>query len=120
MSFPLGGGSIKGISKPGEIVGSRIFVEHGRFNADIGLGRSVALPASEIDRRWSMTTAQWSRMNAVLSGVGRDQCMARHCSNQIQVAYVLDAAATRSVLVSKAALVSELEITEHLCGDCDL
>jgi hypothetical protein len=43
--FPLGGGSIKGISQSGEIVWSRIFVEHGRLNADLALGRSVALPA---------------------------------------------------------------------------
>jgi hypothetical protein len=95
-------------------------VEHGRLNADLGLGRSVALPASEIDRRWSMTTPQWSMMNAVLYGVGRDQFMARHRSNQIQVAYVLDAETARSALVSKAAMMSELEITVHLCGDCDL
>jgi len=27
MYFPLGGGTLKGISKPGEIVWSRVFVE---------------------------------------------------------------------------------------------
>jgi hypothetical protein len=61
-----------------------------------------------------------SMMNAVLYGVGRDQCMARHRSNQIQFAYVLDAETAGSALVSKAAMMSELEITGHICGDCDL
>jgi hypothetical protein len=59
-------------------------------------------------------------MKAVLYGVGRGQFMARHGSNQIQVAYVLDAETAPSALVSKAAMMSELEITVHLCGDCDL
>src|SRR5271157_2938333 len=43
MYFRLGGGSIKGVSKPGEIVWSRIFVD-GRLKADLGRGRAIALP----------------------------------------------------------------------------
>jgi hypothetical protein len=38
MYFPLGGGTLKGISKPGEIVWSRIFVQDGRLKADLGRG----------------------------------------------------------------------------------
>ena len=67
MYFPLGGGTIKGVSKPGEIVWSRVFVENSKLNVDLDLGRSVALPASESERRWAITTPQWPIMNAVLS-----------------------------------------------------
>ncbi|MGA2049245.1 MAG: fucose isomerase, partial [Terracidiphilus sp.] len=41
MYFPLGGGSLKGIGKPGEIVWSRVFVEGGALHADIGRGTVV-------------------------------------------------------------------------------
>jgi L-fucose isomerase-like protein len=116
MYFPLGGGTIKGVSKPGEIVWSRIFVENGRLNADIGRGRSVALPAAEIARRWAMTTPQWPMMNTVLYGVTRNQLMARHRSNHIQVAYALNTESARAALASKAAMMSELGIAVNLCG----
>src|SRR6202023_2449076 len=36
MYFLLGGGTVKGISKPGEIVWSRVFVENGQLKADLG------------------------------------------------------------------------------------
>ena len=40
MYFPLGGGTIKGISKPGWVVWSRIFVADGKLNADMGVAES--------------------------------------------------------------------------------
>ena len=36
MYFRLGGGTIKGISKPGEIVWSRVFIEDGKLKIDLG------------------------------------------------------------------------------------
>ena len=36
MYFRLGGGTVKGVSKPGEIVWSRVFVDNGVLKADIG------------------------------------------------------------------------------------
>jgi len=120
MYFPLGGGTIKGVSKPGEIVWSRVFVEGGRLNADLGHCKSVALPASESERRWAMTTPQWPIMNAVLSGISRDQFMARHRSNHIQVAYAPDPDTARSALSAKAAMMAELGIAVNLCGKCNL
>jgi L-fucose isomerase-like protein len=116
MYFPLGGGTIKGVSKPGEIVWSRIFVEQGRLNADIGLGRAVALPEAETERRWAMTTPQWPIMHAVLDGVDRDQLMARHRSNHIQIVYAPDSRGARLALAAKAAMMAELGITVFVCG----
>jgi len=59
-------------------------------------------------------------MNALLYGVSRDQLMARHRSNHIQVVYAPDAETARSALSAKAAMMAELGITVNLCGDCDL
>jgi hypothetical protein len=117
MYFPLGGGTIKGVSKPGEIVWSRIFVENGKLNADIGRARAVALPDSETQRRWSITTPQWPIMHAVLSGINQNQFMARHKSNHIQVAYAPDAKGAHLALSAKAAMMAELGIAVNLCGD---
>ena len=117
MYFPLGGGTIKGVSKPGEIVWSRIFVAHGKLNVDMGRAKSVALPASETERRWAVTTPQWPMMHAVLCGITRDQFMARHKSNHIQVAYAPDPEHARSALAVKAAMMAELGIEVNLCGE---
>ena len=47
MFFPSGGGTIKGISKPGEIVWSRVFVEDDRLKMDLGRAKVVKLPLEE-------------------------------------------------------------------------
>ena len=90
MYFRLGGGTLKGISKPGEIVWSRIFVDDGELKADLGRAEVVELPREETERRWQITTPQWPIMHAVTRGVSRDQMMARHKANHIQVAYAPD------------------------------
>lgn len=36
MYFPSGGGTLKGVSKPGEIVWSRVYIERGRLCMDLG------------------------------------------------------------------------------------
>ena len=91
MYFPRGGATIKGISRPGEIVWSRIYVKDDALHMDIGRGGAVRLPAEETERRWQATTPQWPMMHAVLYGVSRDQFMAKHQANHIQVAYAPDA-----------------------------
>lgn len=116
MYFPLGGGTLKGISKPGEIVWSRIFVMDGALHADLGRGTVVALPAEETNRRWQMTTPQWPIMHAVLHGVTRDQMMARHKANHLNVAYAPSAKEADNALAAKAAFLDEMGIRVHLCG----
>ncbi|MDW8395413.1 MAG: fucose isomerase [Anaerolineae bacterium] len=116
MYFRLGGGTLKGISKPGEIVWSRVFVEGGKLHADLGRATVVELPLEETERRWQMTTPQWPIMHAVLHGVSRDQMMARHKSNHIQVAYAPDAKAADKALAAKAAMFAGMGIQVHLCG----
>jgi L-fucose isomerase-like protein len=119
MFFPRGGATIKGISRPGEIVWSRIYVEDNRLFMDVGRGGSVSLPAGENERRWKLTTEQWPMMNAVFYGVTRDQFMAKHKGNHVQVVYAPDSATAREALVMKAAMAAELGIQVNLCGDLE-
>ena len=120
MYFPLGGGTLKGVSKPGEIVWSRVFVMDNQLHADLGRGTVVSLPEEEIRERWESTTEQWPMMNAVLHGVSRDQMMARHKANHIQVVYAPDAATANRALAVKAAMLAGLGIQVHLCGEVSL
>ncbi len=117
MYFPLGGGSIKGVSKPGEIVWSRVFVAEGRLQADLGRARVVELPPEETERRWQITTPQWPIMHGVLYGVTRDQMMGRHKANHIQVAYAPDMAGANKALAAKAAAFLNMGMKVHVCGD---
>jgi L-fucose isomerase-like protein len=114
--FGLGGGTIKGVSRPGEIVWSRVFIMDGGLHVDIGRGRAVELPAEETERRWQATTSQWPMMHAVLTGVTRDQMMARHRANHIQVAYGDDAGSADRALDAKAAMFDAMGVKVHLCG----
>jgi len=111
MYFPKGGGSLRGVGKPGEIVWSRVFVEGGALHADLGRGTVVSLPQAETLRRWHETTFEWPIVNAVFHGVGRDGFMARHRANHVSIAYGADHA-----LAVKAAMLAELGIRVHLCG----
>ncbi|HXE15319.1 MAG TPA: hypothetical protein VN633_24555 [Bryobacteraceae bacterium] len=116
MYFRLGGGTMKGISKPGEIVWSRIFVEDGKLKADLGRAKVVGLPEQETQRRWNITTPQWPIMHAVTYGVSRDQLMAKHKANHIQVAYAPDENGARQALAAKAACLAELGLEVNYCG----
>lgn len=116
MYFRLGGGSLKGIAKPGEIVWSRVFVDGGVLKADLGRARVIELPRTETERRWAMTTPQWPIMHAVFYGITRDQMMARHKANHIQVAYALDADSAQRALAVKAAFFREAGLDVSICG----
>jgi hypothetical protein len=116
MYFPSGGSTLRGVSKPGQIVWSRIYVERGALHMDCGRGHVVELPREETERRWQATTPQWPIMHAVLHGVSRDALMAKHKSNHIQVVYSIDDSAADFTLHAKAAFAHELGIKVNLCG----
>ncbi|MGA2174297.1 MAG: fucose isomerase [Verrucomicrobiota bacterium] len=120
MYFRLGGGTLKGISKPGHIVWSRIFIMGGKLHCDLGVARVVKLPRQETERRWLETTAQWPIMHACFDGISRDQMMARHKSNHIQVVYAPDEKKARRACRVKAAMLAELGLEVHFCGPVGL
>jgi hypothetical protein len=83
---------------------------------DIGRAGVVALPEAETRRRLDATTPQWPIMHAVTYGVTRDQMMARHKANHVQVAYARDAAAADRAALAKAAVARALGIEVSFCG----
>jgi L-fucose isomerase-like protein len=120
MYFRLGGSTLAGVSKPGEIVWSRVWVDgttgQERLCMDIGRAGVISLPESETRRRLEATTPQWPIMHAVTYGVTRDQMMARHKANHVQVVYASDAAAADKAALTKAALARALGMDVCFCG----
>jgi len=108
---------LKGESRPGEIVWSRVYVLPDGLHLDMGRGTVVDLPPEETGRRWEATTPQWPIMSAVLHGVTRDQFMARHKANHVQVVYAQDAETADRALAAKAAMFNALGVNVHICGD---
>jgi len=120
MYFRLGGSTLAGVSRPGEIVWSRIWVDgtgaREKLCMDIGRAEVVPLPAEETRRRLEATTKQWPIMHAVTYGVSRDQMMARHKANHVQVAYAGDAEGADRAALLKAAVARNLGIEVSFCG----
>lgn len=117
MYFRLGGGTLKGVSKPGAVVWSRVFVEGDRLHVDIGRATAIDLPSEETNRRWKEATTQWPIMNAILHGVTRDQFMARHRANHLNVAYAPTSKLADRALDAKAAMMAALGVVVHRCGN---
>lgn len=89
------------------------------LHCDLGVGEAVLLPEEETERRWQGTTPQWPIMHATLTGVSRDQMMARHQANHIQVVYTTDKASAHKACRIKASALEEMGIHVHFCGDVD-
>ncbi|MCC9601782.1 fucose isomerase [Stieleria sp. JC731] len=119
MYFPSGGSTVRGISKPGVVVWSRVYVEDDKLKMDLGLADAISLPQEETERRWQATTSQWPVMHAVLRGVTRNQMMARHKANHIQVAYASSEAEAIDAMHAKATAAFELGMIVSLCGEVE-
>ena len=120
MYFPAGGSTIRGVCKAGEIVWSRLYIADGVLQLDIGRASVVDLPDEETERRWAATTPEWPIAHVVTHGVSRDQFMARHKANHVQVAYAPTAEQADDALLAKAAAFAALGVLVHLCGDVAL
>lgn len=55
-------------------------------------------------------------MHTVTYGVSRDQFMARHKSNHIQVVYANNAAEADKALLAKAAMAEAMGMEVAICG----
>ncbi|MBK1877648.1 hypothetical protein [Pelagicoccus mobilis] len=116
MYFPKGGASLQGVSKPGEIVWSRIYIEDGKLKMDLGRAKAIELPEEETRRRLDETTPEWPIMHAVTYGVSRDQMMGRHKANHLNVAYAENAEQADLCLAAKAELARLLGLEVFICG----
>lgn len=114
--FPAGGSTLNGVSKPGEIVWSRVYIAEGILQVDIGRASVVELPDAETERRKQATNPEWPIAHVVLHGVNRDQFMARHKANHAQVVYAPDADTADKALLAKAAMFNAMGIRVHLVG----
>lgn len=115
--FPAGGSTVNGVSKPGELVISRVYIADGVLQADIFRGSAVELPEEETRRRKEATNPEWPIAHVVLHGITRDQFMARHKANHAQLVYAPDADTADRALVAKAAAFERMGIRVHLAGD---
>lgn len=118
--FPKGGSTIRGFSKPGEVVWSRVYVQGGELHVDLGRATAIELPEEEAERRSQATNPEWPIMHAVLHGVDRNQLMSQNKSNHVQVVYAPDALTADRALTAKAALFQRLGVHVHLVGDVTL
>ena len=118
--FPAGGSTVNGVSRPGEVVLSRVFIADGVLQADLLRASVVELPAEETRRRKEATNPEWPIAHVVLHGVTRDQFMARHKANHAQLVYAPDAATADRALLAKAAMFDRMGIRVHLAGDVAL
>jgi len=116
MYFRLGGGTLKGVCKPGEVVWSRVYVEDGLLQVDLGRATAISLPEQETARRWAEVTPQWPVMHVLLHGVDQNQFMARHPSNHVNVAYAPTAEEADHALAVKATMFHGMGLQVHLCG----
>jgi L-fucose isomerase, C-terminal domain len=115
--FPAGGSTINGVSKPGEVVLSRVFIADGVLNVDLFRGTVVELPEEETNRRKAATNPEWPIAHVVLHDVTRDQFMARHKANHAQLVYAPDGETADRALLAKAAMFDALGVRVHLVGD---
>jgi len=118
--FPAGGATINGVSKPGEVVISRVFIADGILQADVFRGSIVELPADETERRKQATNPEWPIAHVVLHGISRDQFMARHKANHAQLVYAPDAETADKALIAKAAMFAGMGIKVNLVGDVNV
>ncbi len=120
MFFPKGGGTLKGNSKPGPIVWSRVYLVKDELHCDLGVGEVADFPETETQRRWKATTPQWPIMHGIIKGVSKNQMMARHKANHIHVVYTNDETMAHKACRIKAAALAELGVSVHFCGDVHL
>ena len=117
---PLGGGTLNGIVKPGEIVWSRLFAERGIVHADIGTGRMLTLSPHETERQWKNAATHWPLVSAIFHGISVDTFIAGHCATQVNIAYAADALSAVRALAVKAATLHARGVVVHLCGEVTL
>ncbi|HUR02176.1 MAG TPA: MauE/DoxX family redox-associated membrane protein [Nonomuraea sp.] len=81
----------------------------GRSSRPLGVRQLVHLPLWE-----------WPIAHVVHHGVTRDQFMARHKANHVQIAHAPDAATADKALLAKAAFFHHLGVEVHVCGDVNI
>jgi len=120
MYFPLGGSTLSGEGKPGEVVVSRVFIDSdGSLSMNLMRGAVVGLPHKETQDRLDLTTPQWPIKSLVRYGVDRD-AMIQHPSNHETVLYASSADMANTLMFAKAAMANALGMNTYRWGNHDL
>jgi L-fucose isomerase-like protein len=119
MYFPRGGGTLKGIGKPGEVVISRVYIdEHRELCLNLMRGAVCGLSEKETQERLNLTTPQWPIKHLVRYGISRDQ-MILHPSNHETVLYASSAGKANELMFAKAAMAEALGLKVLIWGTYD-
>lgn len=117
MYFPLGGGTLRGVGKAGEVVVSRVYQdENGELCMNLMRGGVVELPPGETQERLNLTTPQWPIKSLIRYGVSRDQ-MLSHPSNHETILYASSAERANQLMFAKAQMAKELGVKVNIWGD---
>ena len=116
LGYPLGGGTMNGTCRPGDLVWSRIFREGGQIHADLGRATATQLPAEELHSIRKAHTAQWPILATTMHGMNAEQFVSRQRSNHVQIAYAPTPEAADHALATKAAMLMGLGVVVHICG----
>ncbi len=120
MYFPLGGSTLQGVGKEGEVVVSRVYIDQqGDLCMNLMRGAVVGLPEEETQERLELTTPQWPIKHLVRYGVTRDN-MILHPSNHETVLYASSADKANQLMFSKASMASALGMKVYIWGDYDV
>ena len=118
MYFRLGGGTLKGVSKPGaDRLDAASSSMDGMLHVDLGRATSSSCRRRRRERRLAPRHRSGRSCTRSCTAITRDQFMARHKSNHLQVAYAPDDGSADRALGAKAAMLAELGLRVHLCGD---
>lgn len=116
LSYPLGGGTLRGVSRAGELAWSRLFVQDNDLHADLGRATAFEPSREQFQRLHSVLTPQWPLLLAEPHGATPLQFATRQRSHHLNVAYAPTAEAADHCLEVKAAMLSSLGFHVHLCG----
>ena len=119
MYFPLGGSTLAGEGKSGEVVISRVYMdENGDMCMNLMRGGVVELPEEETQDRLNKTTPQWPIKHLVRYGVNRDQ-MLLHPSNHETILYASSAEMANKLMFAKAEMARQLGMKVQIWGEYD-
>jgi hypothetical protein len=110
MYFPKGGGTCSGVSKPGVVTWARFYESFGEIGIDLGTGKVLELPETELERRLGSTSEEWPIANVFIPGYGKDKLMSSHKSNHITICY-------GNILQELASTASKIGIAVNIVGD---
>jgi hypothetical protein len=120
MYFPLGGSTLAGEGKSGEVVISRVYKnDAGEMCMNLMRGGVAELPPEETQERLKLTTPQWPIKSLVRYGVDRDQ-MLLHPSNHETIIYASNAQMANTLMFAKAQMARELGMKVEIWGDYSL